>query len=83
MPSVDSDRWQVLRPYVERALELIDDRERSAWLATIRDQDAALAADVEGLLLEHRDLCEEAFLEGPALRMPALAAAALLRTKDT
>jgi TolB-like protein len=78
MASVDPDRWNVLRPYVERALELTDDRERSAWLATLRDHDAALTADVEALLEEHRDLCEEAFLEGAALRMPALAAAALL-----
>ena len=78
MPGIDPDRWRVLRPYVERALELIEDGERAAWLATIRDQDAALAADVEGLLQEHRDLCEEAFLEGPALLVPALAAAALL-----
>ena len=54
--------WQTLSPYLDQALEL-DASERTAWLATIREQDPSLAADVEALLDEYRVLQQEKFLE--------------------
>lgn len=46
------DRWRALSPHLDRALDLDDDRERAAWLASVREQDAALAADLERLIGE-------------------------------
>ena len=73
---LDRARWTVLSPYLDEALELPGD-ERIPWLAGLRDRDAALAADVEGLLAE-RDRAEaDGFLgDGPA-PMSTLAGQAL------
>jgi len=53
------------------------DRERSLWLASLRTQDPALAAELEVLFGEHRMLREEGFLETSASlglrRSPGLA----------
>ena len=38
------ERWQLLRPYLDHALELADD-ERIAWLESLKAQDPTLAAD--------------------------------------
>jgi hypothetical protein len=58
--------WQTLSPYLDQALEM-DDLQRVAWLASIRDQNPALAADLEALLEEYRVLLEQRFLEQPAV----------------
>jgi serine/threonine-protein kinase len=64
-----SGRWRVLSPELDRALEL-DGEERSAWLASLRARDPALAADVESLLEEHGALQREGFLEGGRVPLP-------------
>src|SRR5262249_7128066 len=70
----DRDRWQAASPHLDQALDLPED-EREAWLETLRAQDAALAADVQALLDEHRSLARAGFLAGFAT--PALGEAAL------
>ncbi len=50
--------------------------ERGAWLASLREQDAALAAQIAALLEEHRALARQGFLEEtviPPVVDPALA----------
>jgi serine/threonine protein kinase/tetratricopeptide (TPR) repeat protein len=59
---VKSDRWSVLSPHLDRALEM-DPAERSAWLEALRRDDAALAAEIEALLADHGALDREGFLE--------------------
>ncbi|MGO8786033.1 MAG: protein kinase domain-containing protein [Terriglobia bacterium] len=75
MSSLNTDRWQALSPYLDAALEMADE-ELAKWLASLRAQDAALAAQLEELLQEHRAVAQEHFLEqGPALPLrsqPAL-----------
>jgi hypothetical protein len=44
----DKQRWRVLSPHLDRALEL-SGHERALWLGSLRAEDAALAADVEAL----------------------------------
>jgi eukaryotic-like serine/threonine-protein kinase len=63
MPRIGPDRWAYVSPYLDRALDVVDERERGAWLASLREQEPALAADVEALLDEHRALRDEPFLE--------------------
>ena len=62
MAKPESNSWQALSPYLDQVLEL-NDVERMAWLASIRQQNPALAADLEALLREYRVLQEERFLE--------------------
>jgi hypothetical protein len=57
------DRWRTLSPYLDEALAMTGDH-RAAWLAGIRAGDAALGADLEGLLAEYDKLVDSAFLEG-------------------
>jgi len=61
------ERWRVVSPYVEEALELPEDR-RAEWLASLRSRDAALANDVESLFALRSLASHEGFLEGaPAI----------------
>ncbi len=69
------DRWQVVSPCLDRALE-IPENERGAWLEELRAEEQDLAAEVEGLLEERRALNREGFLEGEALKPPAPASLA-------
>ena len=66
------DRWRLIDAHLSAALDL-DDAERAAWLAALRGENAALAAEVEALLDEHRELAGNRFLEGftPPLLRPA------------
>ena len=75
MHTLSPEQWQALRPYIEQALEMADG-ERSAWLASIRAQDTALADQLTSLLEEHSDLAKAGFLEGN-LTAPWSAAAGL------
>jgi serine/threonine-protein kinase len=61
MPALDGDRWQAAIPHFDEALEL-PEAERTAWLEALGAKDAALAADVQGLLDEYRLLTREGFL---------------------
>src|SRR5688572_15230539 len=69
MAPLDKDRWQAISPYLDRALEM-EDVEREAWLAGLRVENAALAADLESWFEDRRRLSEREFLEGAA-RVPA------------
>ena len=65
MSGLGRERWQILRPYLDHALELAGD-ERIAWLESLRAQDPTLVADLLALLAERTALSQEGFLEGRA-----------------
>ena len=48
--------------YLDQSLGL-PDADRAAWLASLREQDTVLAAHLQTLLDEHRDLSREGFLK--------------------
>jgi eukaryotic-like serine/threonine-protein kinase len=74
MSQFSLERWRVLSPYLDRALETTGD-ERAAWLESMRAEDPTVAADLEALLDECTTLRREHFLEeGPPL--PAVASIA-------
>jgi len=73
--SFGKDRWQLVSPYLDRALEM-DRGERTAWLLSLRGEDPALAADLQALLEERDVLSQEGFLEGAPPALPALASLA-------
>jgi serine/threonine protein kinase/tetratricopeptide (TPR) repeat protein len=56
------ERWRVVSPHLDRALELPGD-ERDAFLAALRAEDPSLAADLETLLGSHEALSEQGFLD--------------------
>jgi eukaryotic-like serine/threonine-protein kinase len=62
MLPLSPDRWRVLSPYLDEALEMTREG-RAAWLADICARDAALGADLERLLGEHEDLAQSQFME--------------------
>src|SRR5262245_18080967 len=66
MSKPDLDSWPQLSPYLDLALEM-DDAERTAWLASIREQNPGLARGLETLLDDYRVLQEERFLERPSV----------------
>ena len=70
MPARHSgDRWRVLIPQLDRALELAPD-ERARWLASLRAEDAELAQDLEALLRRHDALERDGFLRDAPLAPP-------------
>jgi serine/threonine-protein kinase len=69
MAQIDPDRWRIVGPYLDQALEL-PDAERSGWLVSLEARDRELAAEVRGLLAEHRELAEERFLEDRPMPLP-------------
>jgi serine/threonine protein kinase/tetratricopeptide (TPR) repeat protein len=66
MPRISPDRWRTLSPYLDQALDIASD-DRAAWLAAISTQDAALAADLQSILIQQRAVYESRFLEQPVL----------------
>jgi hypothetical protein len=69
MPAFNRERWQVVSPHLDRALEMTAE-ERSGWLLTLRAQDATLADDIAVLLDEREALSREGFLEVSAPASP-------------
>jgi hypothetical protein len=67
MAPVDHDRWQALSPYLDEALEIADADARIAWLASLRQENSVVAAELDILLTDHRALERDGFLE----RIPA------------
>ncbi len=70
MGALDLERWGVISPYLDRAMEL-PALERAAWLESLRVDDPTLAADLEILLEERSLLSREGFLAESALKAPA------------
>ncbi len=70
MSTLSPDQWQAVSPYLDQALDMPEE-ERAAWLATLREQDPAMAAHVQALLDEHRALAQEGFLEHAPVALPA------------
>jgi serine/threonine protein kinase/tetratricopeptide (TPR) repeat protein len=64
------ERWRVLSPYLEEALDIAGPNERQTWLAVLGARDPALAAEIQDLLDEHRALAEARFLERDAPSFP-------------
>jgi serine/threonine protein kinase len=69
MSTLSPDEWQVLSPYLDRALAMTDE-ERSEWLSSLGERDPALAAQLAELLSEHRVLAQEGFLENRQFAVP-------------
>ncbi|HLB92922.1 MAG TPA: serine/threonine-protein kinase, partial [Terriglobales bacterium] len=69
MSTLSPDQWQVLSPYLDRALAMTDD-ERAAWLSSLAERDPALASQLAELLSEHRVLAQEGFLENRQFAVP-------------
>jgi serine/threonine-protein kinase len=66
MPSrLSSERWRVVIPYLDAALELAGDR-RQEWLDALRKEDRALGDDVAALLEKQESLDAQGFLDGRA-----------------
>lgn len=65
MSTFGREPWHALSPHLDHALEL-GEAERASWLASLRERDPRLAAELQALLDEHRALAEEHFLEGDA-----------------
>src|SRR4030095_4790062 len=61
IPPFSAERWRVLSPYLDEALEIVPD-ERAAWLASIATRDAALADDLRAMLAQHRTVHQSRFL---------------------
>jgi serine/threonine protein kinase len=75
MPELSHERWELVSPYLDRAIEM-EDRERAAWLASLRAENPQLVADIESLLAERSAASQEGFLEGTAARPEASASLA-------
>ena len=69
---MDAERWQRLSPLLDALLEL-DGEARAARLAELREEDPALAAEVETLLALEDD--NEDFLSEPLVTPPPMAKA--------
>jgi eukaryotic-like serine/threonine-protein kinase len=61
-----TDRWRVVIPYLDRALDLRAE-ERAPWLAALRAEDPALADELKTLLERHDALEEQGYLASPPL----------------
>jgi serine/threonine-protein kinase len=75
VPRLDLDRWRIVSPYLDQALDIGEEEGREAWLASVRADDPALAADLRMLLAEHRAAVREGYLEqaSPRAHLPAVA----------
>ena len=76
MPPISPDRWRILSPYLDEALDIAADQ-RPAWLAAIGQRDAALATDLKAMLAEHAVVHQARFMDGelldsPLVRTPSL-----------
>src|SRR5712692_1772922 len=70
MPAFSPEHWRVLSPYLDQALD-ISPEEREPWLALLREQNPALAAELQTLLKEHHALGDEGFLQSDAATLPS------------
>ena len=75
MSTLSPDQWRAVSPYLDQALDMPDE-ERKAWLASLGEQNPALAAHLKKLLDEHRVLVQERYLEKGSVPLPGQAALA-------
>jgi len=64
MAILDHDRWQVLEPLLERALDLSDEN-RETWLRQLREESPALEAELTALLASEQAADRAGFLAMP------------------
>jgi serine/threonine protein kinase/tetratricopeptide (TPR) repeat protein len=76
MPPINPDRWRVLSPFLDQALDIAVD-ERVAWLAAIAARDSALAADLQTILARQSEVRDRRFLECAVLESQPPAAGSL------
>jgi serine/threonine protein kinase len=62
MSPLTPDQWQEVSPYLDEVLE-IPAEQRDAWLSSLSEKDAKLAATLHSLLDEQQQLKQEQFLE--------------------
>ena len=67
MPPINPERWRVLSPYLDQALEIAAD-DRAAWLGALSIRDAALAADLGSILAQQDRVRDSRFLERAVLQ---------------
>jgi serine/threonine protein kinase len=66
MPPISPERWRLLSPYLDQALDVPADR-LSSWLQSLAARDAALAADLNTVLAQQRAVQQAHFLEHAVL----------------
>jgi len=66
---ISPQQWQEVSPYLDQAMTMADE-ERSAWLASLRQQNPALADLLQSLLDEHQMLSQDRFLERDPVPRP-------------
>src|SRR5687768_16744930 len=66
MARISPDRWRVLSPYLDEALDISADG-RADWLASMSARDAALGTDLRAILDQHQALHDSGFLEKSVL----------------
>ena len=66
MPPISADRWRILSPYIDQALDLATDQ-RGAWLAGISSRDAELAAELRAMLTQHDVVQQQQFMDRAVL----------------
>src|ERR1700733_7581287 len=69
MSKLNADQWQAVSPYLDQALTLTEEA-RTAWLASLREQNPDLADRLQALLENHRVLEQEGFLEQSPFELP-------------
>jgi serine/threonine-protein kinase len=62
MSVLDPDQWQAVSPLLDQALTLTQE-DRARWLEALREQNPALAAQLQELLGAHRAAVEKGFLD--------------------
>jgi len=62
MTSFDLERWKILSPHLDRALEM-GVAELAAWLEALRREQPSIAADLERLLAEREAIGRQRFLD--------------------
>lgn len=68
-PTLSPEQWRALSPRLEEALGMAPD-EQLLWLSLLRAENPGMACQLENLLLEHRILSEESFLERRSVALP-------------
>jgi eukaryotic-like serine/threonine-protein kinase len=76
MPPINPERWRVLSPFLDQALDISAD-ERGAWLAALSARDASLASDLRAILAQQGEIRESRFLECAVLDPQAAPIASL------